>query len=89
MHYPREVGGDILITVYHYSGGVSATRQVSTPVVEEITGGGYCLKANACTAPEEIENRVGRRNGLVYLYNTTIAWADIHGQRKTTTWSAS
>jgi len=86
--YRRKVGGDVLITIYHYSGGVSVTRQVSAPAGELTTGVRQRPKADAGTAFKGIGKRVGRRSDLVYLYNTTI-WADIHGQLKTFTWSAS
>jgi len=89
MNYLREIGGDLLITVYHYSGGISGTNQVSTPVVKVITGGRYCLKANGRTITKGRGNRVGGWGSLIYLDSTTSAWADIHGQPKASTWSAS
>lgn len=55
----REAGGDTLITVHLYSGGVGCTRQVSAPVVKDITEGRHCLKANVGITIKGICKRVG------------------------------
>ena len=84
-----EVGGDTLIAIYYYFDGVSVTGQVSTPVIEAMARGGYCLKANLPAAAKGVSERIRRRANLAHLYRAITFRADVHGQRETSTRSAS
>ncbi len=84
----REVSGDFLSTVYHYSGGISGTGYVSAPVLKDITRVRHRFKTNLCAALDGRLIRIRRCSILIYLYMTIATRADIHGQRKTSAPSA-
>jgi len=86
---PRKICDNFSIRIHCNNQWITGTGYIPTPFGELITRSGNRFKAYGGTIREGRYIRIRGGSSLIYLNNTSFGWADIHGQSKASTWSAS